>query len=237
MLKINFHANSCKFKNPAIVGLLRKGGNMKNMKFKKIISSPLAEKILFAVALVCGSYFTSLALDRELWKRPTFHIMIFALSVLFDGYLFFILRKILKRKVFPVIGAAARKLFSTVFRRIMRVAERIAGNRSGKVFVDGKEERSFAVGTRERKHTKKRKKLPVLAENASEREKARYAYTVFVFKKDKDIPSSLTPAEVAVRLDKTGEHRDIFTNYNLARYSEEKGEPCDLHEFSRVNER
>ena len=197
---------------------------MKKQKFKKIISSPLAEKILFAVALACGSYFTSLALDRELWKRPTFHIFIFALAVLFDGYLFMILKRILKRKVFPAIGTVARKVFSGVFRRIMRVAEKLAGNRSGKVFVDGKEERSFAVETRERKHMRKRKKLPKLAENASEREKARHAYTVFVFKKDKDIPSVLTPSEVAVRLDSTGENADIFKNYNFARYSEEEKE-------------
>ena len=198
--------------------------NMKKQTFKKIISSPLAEKILFALALVCGSYFTSLALDRELWKRPTFHIFIFVLAVLFDGYLFMILKRILKRKVFPVIGSAARKLFSGMFRRIMRVAEKLAGNRSGKIFLDGKEERCFVMETHERKHARKRKKLPRLGENASEREKARHAYTVFVFKRDKDIPSALTPSEVAVRLDGTGENRDIFTAYNYARYSEEEGE-------------
>ena len=194
-------------------------------KFKKIISSPLTEKILFAVALVLGSYFTSLALDRELWKRPTLHMFIFALAAIFDAYLIFVLRKILKRKVFPVIGGAARKLFSSVFRRMMRVAEKFAGNRNGKVFVDGKEERSFAMETRARKQRTGRKKLPRLGENAGEREKARYAYTVFVFKRDKDIPSALTPSEVAVRLDGGGENADIFENYNYARYSEDKENP------------
>jgi hypothetical protein len=195
---------------------------MKYTKFKKIISSPLAEKILFAVSLVLGSYFTSLALDRELWKKPTLHIFIFALAVIFDAYLLMLLRKMLKRKVFPVIRGAARKLFSAVFRRIMRVAEKFSGNRNGKIFVDGKEERSFAVETRDRKQIKRKKKLPKLGENASEREKARHAYTVFVFKRDKDIPSVLTPSEVAVRLDENGENAEIFTNYNFARYSEEE---------------
>lgn len=107
----------------------------------------------------------------------------------------------------------------------MRAAEKFAGNRSGKVFLDGKEERSFAIETRERKHTKRKKKLPKLGENASEREKARYAYTVFVFRKDKDIPSALTPSEVAVRLDSGGGNEMIFKNYNFARYSEEKENP------------
>ena len=78
--------------------------------------------------------------------------------------------------------------------------------------------------TRERKHRGNRKKLPKLAKDASEREKARHAYTVFVFKKEKDIPSVLTPSEVAVRLDEKGENRDIFINYNFARYSEEEKE-------------
>ena len=182
----------------------------------------MAEKIFFAIALVLGSYFTSLALDRELWKKPTLHIFIFALAAIFDAYLLMILRKMLKRKVFPVIRGAARKLFSSVFRRIMRVAEKFSGNRNGKIFVDGKEERSFVLETRDRKQIKRRKKLPKLGENASEREKARHAYTVFVFKRDKDIPSVLTPSEVAVRLDEKGENAEIFTNYNFARYSEEK---------------
>ena len=69
---------------------------------------------------------------------------------------------------------------------------------------------------------KEEKNSPNWGENASEREKARHAYTVFVFKRDKDIPSVLTPSEVAVRLDEKGENAEIFTNYNFARYSEEK---------------
>ena len=78
--------------------------------------------------------------------------------------------------------------------------------------------------TRDRKNVRQRKKLPRLSKDASEREKARHAYTVFVFKREKDVPSVLTPSEVAVRLDEKGENRDIFINYNFARYSEEEKE-------------
>ena len=78
--------------------------------------------------------------------------------------------------------------------------------------------------TRERKHNRNRRKLPKLARDASDREKARHAYTVFVFNKEKDIPSVLTPSEVAVRIDEKGENADIFHNYNFARYSKEEKE-------------
>jgi hypothetical protein len=131
----------------------------------------------------------------------------------------------LKRRVIPAVKNTARKAFSALFRRIGRIAGRFTGNtRNGKIFVEGKEERSFAVETRDRKNVRQRKKLPRLSKDASEREKARHAYTVFVFKREKDVPSVLTPSEVAVRLDEKGENRDIFTNYNYARYSEEKKE-------------
>ena len=183
------------------------------------------EKIAFAVCTVMGAYFTSLALDETLVQRPTLHILILICAAFFDICLIRLLHKMLKRKVLPAIKSTARKAFSALFKRIGRIASRFSGgDRGTKVFVEGKDERSFAVETRDRKQVKRKKKLPALSKNANDREKARHAYTVFVFKKDKDIPSVLTPSEVAVRLDKSGENADIFTNYNFARYSEEEKE-------------
>ena len=198
---------------------------MKKINFKKIKNSPIAEKILFAVFLVLGAYFTDLALDETLWKRPTLHIFIFACALFFDICLFRLMHKMLKRKAIPALKNTVRKAFSALYKRIASLTKNFSGHsQNGKIFVEGKDERSFAMETHERKHNRNRKKLPKLAKDAGEREKARHAYTVFVFKKEKDIPSVLTPSEVAVRLDEKGENRDIFINYNFARYSEEEKE-------------
>ncbi len=198
---------------------------MKKMDLKKIRSSPLAEKVIFIVLAIAGAYFTDLALDEKLLARPVLHILILLCALFFDVSLLRLLHKMLKRRVIPAVKNTARKAFSALFRRIGRIARNFTGNnRNGKIFVEGKEERSFAMETRDRKNAKQRKKLPRLSKDASEREKARHAYTVFVFKREKDVPSVLTPNEVAVRLDEKGEHKDIFTNYNFARYSEEKKE-------------
>ena len=198
---------------------------MKKINFKKIKASPITEKILFVVLLVLGAYFTDLALDETLWRRPTLHIFIFICAVFFDACLFRLLHKMLKRKAIPVLKDKVRKVFSALYKRIASLTKNFSGHsQNGKIFVEGKDERSFAMETRERKHNRNRKKLPKLAKDANEREKARHAYTVFVFKKDKDIPSVLTPSEVAVRIDEKGENADIFHNYNFARYSKEEKE-------------
>ena len=198
---------------------------MKRTKFKKILFSPLAEKILFAVCTVLGAYFTSLALDSRFVQRPILHIMILICAAFFDIVFFRFLHKMLKRRVLPAVKNTARKAFSALFRRIGKIAAKISGNaHGGMIFVEGKDERSFAVETRGRKQTRRKKRVPVLPKNANDREKARHAYTVFVFKKDKDIPSVLTPSEVGVLLDEKREHTDIFNNYNFARYSKEEKE-------------
>ena len=75
---------------------------MKKINFKKIKASPITEKILFVVLLVLGAYFTDLALDETLWRRPTLHIFIFICAVFFDACLFRLLHKMLKRKAIPV---------------------------------------------------------------------------------------------------------------------------------------
>ena len=198
---------------------------MNKINFKKIKTSPIAEKILFAVLLVLGAYFTDLALDETLWKRPTLHILLFVCALFFDICLFRLMHKMLKRKAIPVLKNTMRKAFSALYKRIAHLTKNFSGHsHGGKIFVNGKEERSFAMEAHGRRHIKNRKILPKLAKEASEREKARHAYTVFVFKKEKDVPSVLTPSEVAVRLDREGENRDIFINYNYARYSEEEKE-------------
>lgn len=198
---------------------------MKKMKFGKTIASLIVEKILLLILLLAGVYFTDLALDGELWKQPALHIPILIAAVILDTSFFLLLRKVLRRKVIPALKNTVRKVFSSLYRRIGSITKKLSQrNRSGKIFVDGKEERSFTVEARERKSVRTRKRLPKLSKDASEREKARHAYTTFVFKRDKDIPSVLTPSEVAVRLDEKGENRDIFHNYNFARYSKEEKE-------------
>ena len=198
---------------------------MKETNLNKILRSPWFEKILFAAYLLLGAYFTNLALDRELWRQYTLHIFITALAVFFDVLAFRLLRRILKRKAIPMIKQGIAKAFSSVFRRLSKITGRTSlKERGGKIFVQGAEERCFAVERRGIKNLKSKKKMSKLSKNPSEREKARYAYTEFVFKKDKNIPSVLTPSEVAVYLDEKGENREIFTNYNIARYSEETEE-------------
>ena len=198
---------------------------MKKTKCGKILFSPIAEKILLALLLLAGAFFTDLSLDGELWKKPAVHIPVLLAAVALDVLFFLLLRKVLRRRVIPALRDTVRKAFSSLYRRIARITRKFSHkSRSGKIFVDGKEERSFTVEVRERKSAKIRKRLPKLSKDASEREKARHSYTVFVFKRDRDIPSVLTPSEVAVRLDEKGENRDIFINYNFARYSKEEKE-------------
>ncbi|MBE6665398.1 MAG: hypothetical protein E7603_04120 [Ruminococcaceae bacterium] len=198
---------------------------MKKTNLNRVLHSPWFEKFLLAVYLLLGAYFTNLAFDRELWHRYTLHIFITILAVFFDVLAFQLLRKILKRKAIPMLKQGIAKAFSSVFRRIAKITGRTSlKERDGKIFVEGSEERSFAIERRSAKNSKSKKKMPKLSKNPSEREKARYAYTEFVFKKDKNISSVLTPSEVAVRLDEKGENREIFINYNIARYSDETEE-------------
>ena len=196
---------------------------MKKRNLKAMLRAPWFEKILFAVYLLLGAYFTNLALDDKLWQRYTLHIMITALALFFDILFFRLTHRILKRKVIPTIRQGIRKASSFVFRRIKNLARKVSSQtRNGKIFVEGTEERHFVMEKRNVKNIGKKKKMPKLSKNPTARERARYEYTAFVFKKDKNIPSVLTPSEVAVFLDEKGENREIFENYNVARYSEEK---------------
>ncbi|MBQ3490842.1 MAG: hypothetical protein IJA86_09655 [Clostridia bacterium] len=195
---------------------------MKKLNLKKILRHPWTEKILAVIYLLLGAYFTNMALDKELWRQYTVHIAITVLAIVFDILFCRLAHKILKRKALPAFRQGVRKVFSSVFRHISKIKKHFsAKERNGKIFVEGKEERSFVIESRSAKTHKNKKKMPKISKNPSEREKARYAYTAFVFKKDKDISSVLTPNEVSVRLDEKGENSEIFSNYNIARYSEE----------------
>ncbi len=195
---------------------------MKKTNVKKILHNPWTEKILAAVCLLLGAYFTDLALDDKLWRQYTLHITITLLAIFFDVLFCRLAHRMLKRKAFPALRQGMQKVFSSFFRRISKIKKRFSSKeRNGKIFVEGKEERSFAIETKSAKISKNKKKMPKLSKNPSKREMARYAYTAFVFRKDKNISSVLTPSEVAVRLDEKGENREIFINYNIARYSEE----------------
>ena len=196
---------------------------MKKRNLKKFFRSRWFEKILLAVYLILGAYFTDLALDGELWKKYTLHICITILAIVFDVLFFRLAHKALKRKVLPAIRQGVRKAASSVFRRIARFTRKISfKNSNGKIFVEGKEERSFAFEIRNAKTAKNKKKMPKPPKNPTDRERARYAYTAFVFQKDKNISPVLTPSEVAVRLDEKGENSEIFTDYNYARYSQDR---------------
>ena len=195
---------------------------MNKMKLKKFLRSPLCGYLWLSVCLLAGAYFTNLAFDRELWKQYTLHIVITLIAAFFDISALRLLCKILKRKAVPMLRQGLSKAFSSVFRRIARLTRKFSSaGQNGKIFVEGKEERSFAIEIRNAKTVKSKKKMPKLSKNPTEREKARYAYTAFVFKKDKNISPVLTPSEVAVRLDENGENGEIFSNYNFARYSED----------------
>lgn len=195
---------------------------MKKIKLKNFFRSHWFEKILLTIYLILGAYFTDLALNDELWRKYTLHICITIAAIVFDVLFFRLAHKILKRKVLPAIRQGIRKAASSVFRRIAKLTGKISPkNSNGKIFVEGKEERSFSFEIRNAKTAKNKKKMPKLPKNPTERERARYAYTAFVFKKDKNISPVFTPSEVAVRLDEKGENSEIFTNYNFARYSED----------------
>lgn len=190
-------------------------------RFKKL--SPRAEKIVCAVSLLIGLLLTWASLQKQLQKFYLLHMVVFVLAAAADIVFFRLLYVILKRKALPFLSEKIKTAFSFVFRNILRLAGKVTEKYrpKDKIFIAGENERSFAIEINTNKVAKSRKKLPKLAKDASERERIRYEYTCFVFKRDKNISSVLTPNEVALRLDENGENRAIFENYNEARYFEE----------------
>lgn len=189
--------------------------------FKKL--SPKTENILCAIFFTIGFALTFLSLQKEFQKYYLLHMIIFIIAMASDILFFRLLYVILKRKALPFLTEKVKNAFSFVFRHIFRFANKIGEKYrpKDKIFIAGENERSFAFEINTAKTIKNRKKLPKLAKDASEREKIRYEYTCFVFKHDKNIPSVLTPNEVALKLDANGDNKEIFENYNEARYSVE----------------
>lgn len=179
--------------------------------------------ILLAVYFCLGvplSYYAISGTARSTaWLYAMNVIFAVTADVLFFRKLFYLMRR---HKVVSKVSRALKKALGKLAGKIGAAADRIFGGiRSrGKSFIGGKRERRFIFTDGDGTVKHRRRKMPRLPKNATEREKKRYAYVAYVFKKDKDIPSHLTPNEVGARLDPTGGDRGVFDDYNGARYAE-----------------
>lgn len=182
-------------------------------------------RFLLAVCFVLGGTFTFELSVERIQANQYLYASMAVLAIVFDFWFFKILFFLLNQRAIPQTLTAISKMFSTVFRYIGRIVERVSDAISpnkDKTFMEGKSERTFVFETYTSGTGQTRRKLPKLSKNATDREKTRYAYTCYVFKKDKNISSALTPNEVEEYLDETGEDHEIFENYNEARYTNEK---------------
>ena len=128
----------------------------------------------------------------------------------------------MRKNEIPNVLGGLGKIFAAAFRRIARIVERVSDTiHKDKNLVEGRSERSFVFETHSADTGRSKRKLPRLGKNATERERIRHEYAVYVFRKDKNISCALTPNEVEARLDETGEDHMIFAKYNEARYEEE----------------
>ncbi len=182
------------------------------------------KKCLLAVYFVCGGTCTFELTVERIRENQNLYAIMTVLAIVFDVLFFKTLFFLLKQKALPQAVNALGKLFSAVFKRIGTLVEKVSdvfSQNKDKTFVEGKNERTFVFEVRSDKAGQVRRKLPKLSKNANERERIRYEYTCYVFKRDRDISSSLTPNEVGAYLDETGEDKPIFDNYNTARYTKE----------------
>ncbi len=186
---------------------------------KKRIPSWL-HKLLLAVYFVAGGTFTfELSVDR-VRENDYLYAVCAVLAVVFDFLFFKKLFFLMRRNEIPNVLGGLGKLFAATFRRVARLVERVNDAvHKEKNLVEGKSERTFVFETHSSDAARHRRKLPRLKGNASRRERIRHEYAVYVFHRDKNIPSSLTPNEVAYRLDESGEDRMLFERYNDARYN------------------
>ncbi len=190
---------------------------------KKRIQSKTVQKCLLAVWFVLGGTCTfELGVDR-IREDVNLYAIMTVLAVVFDFLFFKTLFSLMRERALPKLMKTAGKTFSYLFRRLARLAEKVsdAFSRENKTFMDGKNERTFVFEVHHKHADESRRKLPKLSRDASEREKIRYAYAAYVFRKNKNISSALTPNEVAYELDRAGEDREIFESYNEVRYTEE----------------
>ena len=182
------------------------------------------QKLLLAVYFVLGGTFTFYLTVERIREDQNLYAIVTVLAIVFDVLFFKTLFSLLNRRAIPKMAASIGKAFSAIFRRIGHLVERVSDAFSpnkDKSFMEGKNERTFVFETHASGLGQTKRKLPKLAKNASDREKIRYEYTCYVFKKDKNISSALTPNEVGHYLDETGEDHAVFENYNEARYTDE----------------
>ena len=190
---------------------------------KKHTLSQRAQLILLAVSFCIGVPTTYWLTDGELRKIHWLYALIVLIAVISDAAFVRLLLSLLHRKkVFSKAIGAIGRVLKAVGRRVSRVAEKTFGSlfSKNKTFIGGKRERAFVIESHEKQEKTRRRKMPRLPKNATEREKIRYEYVSYVFGKDRDIPSSLTPNEVGARLDPKGEDAELFKLYNGARYAE-----------------
>jgi hypothetical protein len=182
------------------------------------------QKLLLALYFVLGGTFTFYLTVERIREDQNIYAIVTVLAIFFDVLFFKTLFSLLNRRAIPRMAVSIGKAFSSIFRRIGRLVERVSDAFSSdkdKTFMEGKSERTFVFETHTSGTGQTKRRLPRLTKNASEREKIRYEYTCYVFKKDKNISSTLTPNEVGHYLDETGEDHAIFENYNEARYTDE----------------
>ncbi len=190
---------------------------------KKLKQSKTFQKLLLAVWFVLGGTCTfELGVDRIQENKNLYAIMTI-LAVVFDFLFFKTLFSLAKERAFPMLAKTAGKTLAFLFRGLAKLAEKVSDtfSREHKTFMEGKNERSFVFEMHHKQAEGEKRKLPKLGKDASEREKIRHAYASYVFRKNKNVSSALTPNEVARELDRDGEDREIFEMYNEARYTEE----------------
>ncbi len=183
---------------------------------------PRLERFLLAVWFVLGGSATFyLTVDRIRENRELYALVAIA-AFLFDGLFFKTFFSLIRQKELPEVFKLAGNALFVLLRAVGKLSERISDtvHRSEKHLVDGKHERSFVFETHEKNERIRRRKLPKLPKNADEKAKIRHAYTAFVFEKDRDIPSHLTPHEVEARIDPKHDRKELFSAYDAARYSE-----------------
>ncbi len=185
--------------------------------------SPRMRKLLLAVYFVLGGTFTFELTVEHVRENTNLYAVMTVLAIIFDVLFFKTLFSLARERALPGAVKKIGRAFSVLFRQLEKIIDKMSEPflPKDKTFMEGKNERSFVFEVHNKQAANARRKLPKLSKTASKREKLRHAYTVYVFAKNKDISSSLTPNEVRCELDTTGENADIFENYNQVRYTKE----------------
>ena len=179
------------------------------------------QRIWLAVWFAVGFLLTYTLSFSQLQQYKLLFMLLFFAAAAADLVFLIALHRLLKRTWYPRLAAQIKKMTSAIARKLGTLAKKLVGRDGTKVFLDGKHERKFVFEVYGNKTQKTSRKMPKLAKNASEKEKIRHAYVAYVFRKNKNIPSVLTPNEVERELDATAEEHPIFENYNAARYAQE----------------